>query len=137
MDVRFLWPPFSPNFFVLFSRFIFCTILSASCLRYRVNHPRKKMIGSASMIMMVLIGPCFSPPKKSQEMRDDAATPSTSLITLLLLDPPNTTYSLTLGKKKSISCFFPEKNMFPPHLLALMISLGVVCVLACTVILAV
>ena len=39
-------------------------------------------------------------------------------------------------KKKSIS-FFPEKNMFPPHLLALMISLGVVCVLACTVIMAV
>ena len=101
-------------FFFLFSRFIFCTILSASCLRYRVNHPRKKMIGSASMIMMVLIGPCFSPPKKSQEMRDDAATPSTSLITLLLLDPPNTTYSLTLGKKKSISFFFFQRKICFP-----------------------
>jgi hypothetical protein len=93
-------------FFTIYFLYIFVGVMSS----LRVNHRRKKMIGSASMIMMVLIGPCFSP-EKSLEMRDDAATPSTSLITLLLLYPPNTTYSLTLQKK--IYFFFREKYVSP------------------------
>ena len=58
----------------------------------------------------------FLPPKKSQEMRDDAATPSTSLITLLLLDPPNTTYSLTLGKKNPFLFFSSREKYVSPSL---------------------